>query len=59
MTFDMRDQPYGIVGDVAVKHLGAGTAGDWKSPEWQAQLDADYQAWVKRWADLGVEINAA
>lgn len=59
MMFDMHGQPYGLVEAAAVEHFGAGTAGDWKSPEWEAQLAADQAAWVKRWAELGVTIGAA
>lgn len=59
MMFDMHNVPYGIACGVAVEHIGAGTAGNWQSPEWQAQLRADHEAWVERWKKLGVEMDAA
>lgn len=58
MMFDMHGAPYGIVGDIAVEHLGAGTAKDWNDPKWQKQLAADHAAWVERWKKLGVELAA-
>lgn len=56
LTMDRSGIPYGIAIDVAVKHIGAGTAKDWSNKKWSAQLEADRKAFARKWARHGVAV---
>lgn len=56
LSMDVVGAPYGIATGVAVEHIGAGTAGDWQDKKWSAQLDADRQAFERKWARLGMKV---
>jgi hypothetical protein len=58
MTMDMSALAYGIATDTHVKHLGAGTAGDWQSKKWQPQLAADREAFIRTWKERGVVVGS-
>jgi hypothetical protein len=52
LTMDQSELAYGIVADVAVKHIGAGTAEDWQAKKWSKQLAADQAAFMRKWGQV-------
>jgi hypothetical protein len=56
LSMDVLGAPYGIATQVAVEHLGAGTAGDWADKKWSAQLEADRAAFARKWAQVGASV---
>jgi len=53
LTIEANGGWYGMAHGATCEHLdGGGRTGEWRSPEMQAQLERDRQAFERKWANM-------